>query len=191
MVVSKTWYDQKQEQGKDIFITKIDDDGRIFTVAANCAVTGDVVRCTAEFTGIAGGFSVFSLIAVVPGPEPTPTPTLEPGAPTPTPTEVLRVPTPTPTPTFAPEDITVTPTPTSVSDVQVTPTPPVTLTPTDTATPAGTLTPVPSPTATATPEAEAGGFPTGIIGVVVVLLVTAGVAVYFLVIRWPRATPEG
>ena len=189
MAVSKTWYDQKQEQGKDIFITKIDDDGRIFTVAATCAVTGDVVRCTAKFAGIAGGFSVFSLIAVVPGPEPTPTATLVPGEPTPTPMEVLRVPTPTPTPTLAPEEPTATPTPTSL--FTVTPTPPVTVTPTDTATPGGTLTPVPSPTATATPEAEAGGVSVGIIGGVVALLVAAGVAAYFLVLRRSRTSPEG
>ena len=73
MTVSKVWYDQKLEQGKDIVITKIDDDNNVFTVTATCIVTGSTVSCTAEFTGAAGGFSVFGLLAVASTSTPIPT----------------------------------------------------------------------------------------------------------------------
>ena len=65
MTVSKAWYDQKLAEGKDIFITKIDEEGNFFTQAATCVVTGATVTCTVKFSDDAGGFSEFVLISVV------------------------------------------------------------------------------------------------------------------------------
>ncbi len=99
MAVSKAWYDRRVAEGKDIFITKIDEEGNVFTVMATCVVMGDIVECSVEFTGEAGGFSNFVLVSIIGGQAP-PTPTLAPLAPTaaPTATSVL----PTMTPTLAP-----------------------------------------------------------------------------------------
>ncbi len=59
LTVSKSWYDQKVAEDKFIVITKIDDEGNVFTVPTTCVVSGDVVRCTADFTGSAGGLLYF------------------------------------------------------------------------------------------------------------------------------------
>ena len=106
MAVSKAWYDQRLAEGKDIFITKIDDEGNVFTVMATCVVKGDIVKCSAEFTGEAGGFSNFVLVSIVGGQAPpTPTPALAPtAAPTPTSLPPTTTPTPAPTPTSAPAE---------------------------------------------------------------------------------------
>ena len=106
MAVSKAWYDRRLAEGKDIFITKIDDEGNVFTVMATCVVKGDIVECSAEFTGEAGGFSNFVLVSIVGGQAPpTPTPALAPtAAPTPTSLPPTTTPTPAPTPTSAPAE---------------------------------------------------------------------------------------
>ena len=104
MTVSKAWYDQKLAEGKDIFITKIDEEGNFFTQAATCVVTGATVTCTVKFSDDAGGFSEFVLISVVRPETPTtaqPTPTV--AAATPEPTATPVPPTATPTPTVAPQ----------------------------------------------------------------------------------------
>ncbi len=104
MTVSKAWYDQLQAEGKDMFITKLDDQGNVFTVMATSVVKGDIVECTAEFTDEAGGFSSFVLVSIVGGqgqamapPSPTPVPAI---VAIPTSTAVLS-PTPVPTSTSA------------------------------------------------------------------------------------------
>ena len=108
MAVSKAWYDRRLADGKDIFITKIDDEGNVFTVMATCVVMGDIVECSAEFTDEAGGFSNFVLVSIVGGQAPpTPTPALAPtAAPTPTslPPTATPAPPPAPTPTSAPAE---------------------------------------------------------------------------------------
>ena len=73
MTVSRAWYDQKLAESKDIYITKIDDQNNDFSVIASCNVSGDPVICTADFSGVAGGFSLFVLYAIAPAPTPTPT----------------------------------------------------------------------------------------------------------------------
>ena len=104
MTVSKAWYDQLQAEGKDMFITKLDDQGNVFTVMATSVVKGDIVECTAKFTDEAGGFSSFVLVSIVGGqgqamapPSSTPVPAI---VAIPTSTAVLS-PTPVPTSTSA------------------------------------------------------------------------------------------
>ena len=109
MAVSKAWYDQRLAEGKDIFITKFDDEGNAFTVMATCVVMGDIVECSAEFTDEAGGFSDFVLVSIVGGqapPTPTPAPLAPTAAPTPTsvPPTATSTPPPAPTPTAAPAE---------------------------------------------------------------------------------------
>ena len=101
--VSSEWYTARIGEGKSIQIIKVDDQGRTFVADVECReVPGwDRYECSATFTGEAGGFSTFTLIAVQQQ-EPTPMPTPAP-AHTPTPM-------PAPEPTAAP-----TPGPTAIS----------------------------------------------------------------------------
>ena len=177
MAASKAWYDQMLAEGKVIVITKIDDSGNVYTAVATCVVSGDVVNCIADFTGSAGGFSVFSLLAIVPGPETLATPTSTPIAtPTPTPTRTPVPPTLTPTSALVPPPTTPRPTPV-----------PPTSTPTPTLVP-----PTPTPTTTAalvptsTPSIALGGGGAPVIPIVigaVALLIAAGGGYYLLVMR--------
>ena len=191
MTVSKTWYDQKLAEGKVIAITKIDDSGNIFfeSTPIICVVSGDSVTCTTDLIGGAGGFSVFTLIAIVPNPVPTPT-----SIPTPSPTSTLAPPTSTatstraPTPPGTPAQM---PTPTGTPAVEsgLVPTPtPVTPTPSPTPTlvqqsPTPTATATRAPALTPTP-ASAGDSPiVPIIVVLALLAIGGGGAYYLLVVR--------
>jgi hypothetical protein len=165
MQVNAGWVASRQAAGKTIVITKIDDDGNVFSSVAICTVAGDIANCTVTFSGAAGGFSVFAVIAVQQAPTPTPTP-VPPGVtltPTPTPS-----PTPTLTPTPAPPTATPTPVPPDVATA--TPTPTLTPTPAPTATPTPTPTPL-GPLATATPVPDVGGGGGGLIIVIVIVVV--------------------
>ena len=213
MTVSRAWYDRKLTESKDIYITKIDDQNNDFSVVASCDASGDPVICTADFSGAAGGFSLFVLYAIAPAPAPTPTPT----PPTTTPTPVTVAPTPTQAPptttpaaTVSPSTATPTPTPptTTPTPVTVAPTPtqapptaatvsPSTATPTVAPVATSTvvvpvLSPTPTPTTvpavapTPTPEVEeAAGAPVFLIAIIVVLglAAVAGAAYYLLVMR--------
>ncbi|MCZ6892136.1 MAG: hypothetical protein O7F09_06440, partial [Chloroflexi bacterium] len=102
MTVSKAWFDLRQAEDKDIFITKLDEDGNTFTLLATCTPAGDVVECTVEFTGDAGGFSDFILISVAEvGMFAAAPPTPAPSTPTPVPT-ATSVATPVPAATQTP-----------------------------------------------------------------------------------------
>ena len=187
MTVSKAWYDQKLAEGKFISITKIDDSGNVFfeSTPIICVVSGDSVTCTADLTGDAGGFSIFTLIAIVPSPEatatptPSPTPTMEPPTSTPTP-----APAGTPTP---PATSLITPTPTVRSSPVPTPTQvPPTSTPTPTQVPPGptpTATQAPTPTSTPALAPEGGSPVVPILIVVALLAIGGGGAYYFFVVR--------
>ena len=115
MTVSKAWFDQRQGEDKEIFITKLDEEGNVFTLLATCTPVGDVVECSAEFTDAAGGFSDFVLVSVAavgifaaepPTPLPsTPTPVPPTATSTPTSTPVsASTPTPAPTATLVPPE---------------------------------------------------------------------------------------
>jgi hypothetical protein len=147
--VSRTWYDARLAQEKAIVITKHEDDGSTYAVEAACLVEDPIVTCSAVFSGEAGGFSLFALLAltITPPPLPTPTPTVAPIA---TPTPVL-VPTPT---------IVLLPTPTAAVAPTATSTPAPTLTPTPGAAPTPTATLTAPPTATAVATATASPTPT-------------------------------
>ena len=182
MEVSKAWYDQKLAEGKGIFITKIDDEGNVFTLQAACDASGDPVSCTVEFTGAASGLSIFVLVAVVSLPTPTPVPPT--ATPTPRPTAVPPTPTstsvpPTATPTARPTAVPSTPTPT--------PTAPIVVQAPPTATPTAT----PAPTPTPEPEEAAGAPILLIVGGVLALLLVGGAVVYFVVLRKPSSSPAG
>ena len=175
MTVSKSWYDQKVAEDKFIIITKIDDEGNVFTTSTTCAVSGDVVMCTADFTGSAGGFSIFTLVAIVPGPQATATPS-------PIPTPVLPITIPTTTPVTA--SPTATPTPTeglpllASTPTPVSPTPaPATVSPSPRPTPSSTAVLGPTPTI-----AAEGGSPIVPIVVVIMLLAFGAGGAYFLIV---------
>ena len=91
--VDRAWAEARQAAGKSIIITKVDGDGNVYMQEAECTGTPgtDTLTCVATFTGEAGGFSHFALLAMgqedVGGPTPTPGPT----DPTPTPTEPPRL----------------------------------------------------------------------------------------------------
>jgi hypothetical protein len=168
--VSLAWYQAKLAQDKSIVIVKQDDDGNAFHSNATCAVDGDLVHCTAEFTGNAGGFSSFGLVAlkveliveqdteqaedsavpeepvIVPGPDlgSDPVITREEGdtasSPTPTPTPVPVTPTATPSPS-------PTPSPQEIESNEA-------VAPVPTAAPSATPLPVPTPIL---PVSDGGG----------------------------------
>ena len=98
--VSSEWYTARIGEGKSIQIIKVDDQGRTFVADVECReVPGwDRYECSATFTGEAGGFSTFTLMAVQQR-EPTPMPTPAPAhTPTPMPApEPTAAPTPGPT----------------------------------------------------------------------------------------------
>jgi hypothetical protein len=181
MNVDAAWVIKRQAVGKTIVITKIADDGKVFSAVATCTITGDVANCTATFAGEAGGFSVFAVIAVKQAPTPTPT-EVPPGVTlTPTPTPTL-----TPTPTATPSAPLATATPVPPDVPTATPTPTLTPTPEPTATPSPTPTQVPvtSATATPTPGADGGGGGGGmIIVIVIVVVVLVGGAGGFLFMK--------
>ena len=180
MTVSRAWYDQKLAESNDIYITKIDDQNSDFSVIASCDASGDPVTCAADFSGAAGGFSLFVLYAISPAPAPTPTPT----PPTITPTPVAVTPTPTRAPPTATPAATVSP-PTATPRPTVVPT----TTPTVVApalSPTPTPTAAPTTTPTSTPEAEeAAGASILLIAIIAVLALSAagGAAYYLLVMR--------
>ena len=64
MSVNAGWVQSRQAAGKVVAITKIDDEGNVFSAVANCVIEGDVATCTATLVGEAGGFSVIAVIAV-------------------------------------------------------------------------------------------------------------------------------
>ena len=167
--VSLGWYAARVAQGKSIVFTKIDDDGSVFTTAATCPVTSSsTVSCTGTFTGAAGGFSYFAIMAAL---LPTPTPTPVPPGVTVTPTPTPIPPTATPTPVPPTPTATIPPTPTRTP----TPAPPPTSTPEPTATPLPTaapvLVPTATPTATPTPIPDAGGDGGGMMIIIVIAAV--------------------
>ena len=133
LTVSKAWHDQMVAQGKQIVISKIADEGDVFSSLATCALSDDTAICAAEFVGEASGFSSFVLMAVTGASQPSPTPTYTQVPPTATPSRPLT-PTHTATPTLprviatatSTRQPTRTPTPTST---QVPPTPTHTPTP--------------------------------------------------------------
>ena len=172
--VSKLWYLDRLVQGKSIVFVKVDDDGNVYTSIASCSDASDTATsCSATFTGAAGGFSVFAIMAIVlPPATPTPVPT---ATPTPVPPSVTATPTPVPTaPTATP---TIPPTPTRTP----TPVPLPTSTPEPTATPTPvppTATPVvavPEPTVAPTPPPVSE--PSGISIWLIAAIVIAGLAV--------------
>ena len=166
LVVSTAWVEKRLAAGKTIAITKVDDQGNVFSIPATCNATGAIATCTVTFTGAAGGFSAFMVIAVQVAPTPTPPPG---STPTATPTR-----TPTPTPPVPP---TATPTPIVGPLPTATPTPTLTPTPAPTA----TATAVATPTATPTPSGGGGG---GgiiiIIAIVAVVVIGGGIAFFVL-----------
>ncbi len=173
MEVSRAWYEARLAQGKTIVITKIADDGTVTSAAAACVVVGDIATCQVTFTGDAGGFSVFAVIAVAQAPVPTATPT-----PAPRPTPTVGPPRPTPTPTVA-----VQPTATPTAAPTPTPLPPgvtATATPVPEPTATPTATPVVVPTVTPVPPAEPpGGGPLIFIVIGAVVLIGGGAAAFF------------
>ena len=65
--VSSEWYEARIAEGKQVAMVKGDDEGGVFLgEELSCAeVPGeDLHECSASFTGEAGGFSTFALIAV-------------------------------------------------------------------------------------------------------------------------------
>ncbi len=76
--VSAAWYQAKLAQGKDITITKVDDQGRVFSQKATCSTQAGTVSCTVDFTGDAAGFSTFAMIAIQSQPGLTATPVTTP-----------------------------------------------------------------------------------------------------------------
>jgi hypothetical protein len=86
------WVLEHEAEGKMIAIVKVSEDGRVFSEPAPCQMVDEAAVCKATFTGEAGGFSTFMLVAVQPGPAPTAT-----LAPAPPPTSVSATPTLAPT----------------------------------------------------------------------------------------------
>ncbi len=156
LTVSREWYEDRVASGKEIFITKIGDDGVSHTLPASCELEGDLARCTVVFTGLAGGFSLFGVVAISPddsGNQGGATPTPTPPAATATPTSVPTATQP-PSPTPAPQ-------PTSSPVATVAPT----STPRPTATPLSALQPTPQstqpvdPDLPGEPDESGGGMP--------------------------------
>ena len=81
MEVNSQWYDEKIAEGKSMAITKFSGSGARFAKLATCVAGSETAKCSASFTGFAGGFSVFVLMGVKKG-EATPTPTAVIAAPT-------------------------------------------------------------------------------------------------------------
>ena len=158
--VSKEWHENRLLEGKAIAFTKRDDEGNVFSVPATC-ILANLTRmlCTGTFTGEAGGYSSFALIAVRPsvGPIPTPTPTPAPGLETPIATPTAR--------------------PTIVS--------PITPAPTATATamPAPTATPTSTPSPSVADEGASIGL---IIGIVAGVVLIIGIGGFFFLRRRGR-----
>ena len=185
MQVNAGWVRGKQAAGKTIVVTKIGDDGAVHTSVASCVILGNTATCTAVFTGTAGGFSVFAVMAVLQVATPTPLPPDV--TPTPTPT-ATAIPTPTatpaPTPTATPPRLpTATPSPTPTARPTATAQPTATAPPVATATP--TLAPpTVEPTATLVPSDDGGGGGGGmIIVIVIVVVVLVGGAGGFLFMK--------
>ncbi|MCH8924225.1 MAG: hypothetical protein IIA67_13880 [Planctomycetes bacterium] len=114
MAVNRQWYDEKIAEGKSIAITKFSDSGARFTKLATCQAGLETAKCSASFTGIAGGFSVFVLMGVKKV-EATPTATAFVAAPTATATAR-----PTATATVNPTSTSVPPTATATQVSSVT-----------------------------------------------------------------------
>ncbi len=142
MRVSEAWFDSMTEAGKAVVITKTSDNGDVFVEQAVCIQDGTDRICTATFSGAAGGFSEFTLLALTTrgNPTPTPTPTAVP-VPQPTPT-ATPAPSPTATVLSAPIDP---PTPVPTTAGTVSPTATVSV-PTATTTPSPTALPQVVPT---------------------------------------------
>ena len=167
MQVNAGWVRGKQASGKIIVVTKLGDDGAVYTVVAPCVIFRNTATCTAVFTGAAGGFSVFAVMAVLQVATPTPLPPDVTVTPTPTATAVPATATPTATPPGLP---TATPSPTPTIGPTTTARP----TATATAGPTGTPTPAPptvGPTATLVPDDGGGGGGSGLIIVIVIVVV--------------------
>ena len=64
MEVNRQWFDEKIAEGKSIAIAKFNESGAKFTTLATCVLGADSAKCSASFTGFAGGFSVFVLMGV-------------------------------------------------------------------------------------------------------------------------------
>ena len=64
MEVNRQWFDEKIAEGKSMAITKFSESGAKFTTLATCESGVESAKCSASFTGIAGGFSVFVLMGV-------------------------------------------------------------------------------------------------------------------------------
>ncbi|MCH8223353.1 MAG: fibronectin type III domain-containing protein [Chloroflexi bacterium] len=121
LVVSRGWFEGRVGEGKVIVIVKQNDDGDLFHVEATCGLDAVVASCVGEFTGNAGGFSTFGLMALTvieappiatPGPEQV----LVPGPPIDEPVitrDVTVGPTPLPEPTLAADPPSPVPTPTA------------------------------------------------------------------------------
>ena len=94
--VSREWYEARLSEGKSVTITKMDGEGNVFVAETQCAMTADGqgYECAATFTGEAGGFSTYALIAVTAA-GPTPAAGLPPAA---------ENPAPEATPPAAPDD---------------------------------------------------------------------------------------
>ena len=103
------WYERRVAEDKSFIMFKVDDNGTVYSSVADCSADIKAVKCTTEFSGEAGGFSVFGLSAVLDADDFTPSPTainatptqesipVVPGTPsimTPTPVVVLATPTP-------------------------------------------------------------------------------------------------
>ena len=167
MQVNAGWVRGKQAAGKTIVVTKIGDEGAVYTAVASCVILGNTATCTAVFTGAAGGFSVFAVMAVLQVATPTPDVTV-----TPTPTATAIPPTPTSTAT-RPGLPTATPSPTPTIGPTATARPPVTATQGPTATPTPAVATV-GPTATPVPGGGGGGSGLIIVIVIVVVVLVGG-----------------
>ncbi len=151
MRVGDAWHSAMTQAGKTIVITKLSDNGQVFSEPASCTQNGPEWVCTATFSGAAGGFSEFTLLALTA----QATPTAQAAQPTSTP-PVFAQPTgppSSPTPTTAPV-------PTST----VTPSPTVTPEPTEKPTAQPSPSPVPTPTPQSTATPVTAPLPTPVVG---------------------------
>ncbi len=176
MQVSRAWYEAQTDEGKVVTVVKVNDRGNTHLpdrMSVRLVPGIDIYEITAVFTGAAGGFSSFTMLAVqreasaqvTPAPSPTPTATPTP-SPTPDPALTGGVggsfgvsvgPTPTPTP-----EPTATPAPTATATPATIPTPrairvvvSAAPTPTPAPPPTATIEPAPPPTAAVPATAEA------------------------------------